>query len=495
MKKQLLSLIASSLLTVFLFQSNESFGQCAVSAVVYPQVVCAGDNVTLAATGGCGRMLAEDFEAGMVPAGWYSSSPPQFTNPCGLGPVGVYFWANDTASSYRSLETTDFDASSGNCSVIWYMRYGASFSQDPCAKPDHVDKGVSLQWSDDGGGTWTTFPGVNHYPEGQNHYTNNGGPPGCDFLGTTTTEGTGGQWHPHGPFFANMYNDLPQLPQDGNNWNYLFWHKYKSPVPSTASSGNTRFRWVQFNHDGYHQDTWGVDEISVVCPSDGAEVLWSHGPTVLNPPSVTLPQQGGIPYDTCFTVTIYDSIYSATDTVCVTVNPVPDVQIGYDWIQSDIITYTDETIITVLPGTTVNRNWDFGTSHADPTTSSQDTVTVTYYQPGSYTTTLSISHFGCMGTKTLIANITSIEEIEKNNPVKIFPSPASDHITVQLPDDFTGSTQISIHHINGALVKKKEVNQPGKNIHLDLNHLSAGSYIVRTDNNNRVWSHKITVAR
>ncbi len=492
MKKQVLSLFFSALFILLIMQSNVLTAQCQVSAIGYPMNVCAGDNITLSATGGCGIILTEDFEDTTLAPGWSSSGPPVFSNPCGLGPSGVYCWFESTSGT-RELVTESYDLTVTGCKATWYMRYGASHQQGPCQNPDHPDKGVTLQWSTDNGATWTDFPGVNQYPTGHNHYTDNGTYPD-DFLGTTTTPGTGGQWDPT-PGGTHFGNYPPGQGSQGHqpSDNTYYWHLYESHVPQAALTSNTSFRWAQFLNDGDGQDTWGVDAIAITCPSSSINVLWSHGPTVLNPPSVTLPDQGGAPYDTCFTVTVSDTISSATDTVCINVIPLPNVKIGYDWIQSDMITYIDESTTNMPPGTTTYRNWDFGTSHADPATSTLDTVTVQYYQPGAYTTTLSVVAGGCIASDSLITTITSMEEIEKNTPVKIFPSPVREHITIQLPDEIRGKTLVSILNINGTLVKTHQINDSQNETRLNLSQLSAGSYIVRINNDSQTWHYKIMV--
>lgn len=374
---------------LFFFHSHLQ-AQCIVVASADASVVCPGDNVLLSAIGGCGLLMFNNFEDSTLGPGWTTSGGnPTFTNPCGLGPSGIYCWTGSSSDPLRSLETSDFDVTPGGCTVEWYMRYGAQPGNGPCEDPDLPHEGVNLQWSTNGGQAWTNFFGVNEYPEGQNHYTDNGGPPGCDFLGTTTTPGSGGRWEPHGHFTTAMYNNLPQLPP-GNNWNYLFWHFYKSPIPLPAVSSNTRFRWVQFTNSGDGFDKWGIDEVEVRCPSGGFDVLWSHGPTTLNPPAVTLYNKDTVPRDTCFTVHVTDTLNSDSDQVCITVKPAPGAQFS---VSDTSLCKGDSTTITYMGNGSflASYTWDI---HGLPA-SGQGPYVRQFMNTGQKTISLEVAEKGC----------------------------------------------------------------------------------------------------
>ncbi|MFO8054116.1 MAG: hypothetical protein R6U19_03015 [Bacteroidales bacterium] len=358
MKQKILLYLALLIIVLFAFTS-QARAQCNVNAVVHPQAVCAGEKVSLSASGGCGLLMGSGFDPGTISSFWSSTSAnPVFTIPCGQGPSGIYGWVGTTPSYLRTLTTVDFDVSLGNCELEWYMRYGAQIDSGDCENPSQPAEGVNLQWSIDAGATWTNFPGNNQYPQGQNNYTaSGGGGQGDDFMGVTTQPGTGGEWEPtSGGTHGGNYPPGGQ-PSDA----VYYWHEYKSSVPLPATSANTRFRWAQLANSSSGFDAWGIDEVIIKCPTGNLNVIWSHGPTTLNPPSVTLPPQGANPYDTCFTVTVSDTINSATDSVCVTVNPIPQVHIGHDQVQPDMITYYDESVPGGPSVNILSRQWNFGT--------------------------------------------------------------------------------------------------------------------------------------
>lgn len=305
-KSKILSIV---LLTIgFLTLNNtQSTGQCDVSANVFPQTICSGDNITLSATGGCGILMLNTFNNGTIGTGWSSTAAnPVFTNPCGPGKNGAHLWVGTTNSQTRTLTAVNYDVSIGSCSVNWWMRYSRELSSGGCEDPDTPNEGVHLQYSINNGTTWTNFPGPDLEPIGPNSTTQ-------PF--NTTTPGSGGYWAP--PASGTHNGNSPPIQT------IYYWHEYESDVPVIASTNNTKFRWAQLSTTNQGYDAWGIDEVEIKCPTGNTNKIWSHGPTQLNPPPVTLPSIGNSTYDTCFIITISDSINSATDTVCVTVNPTP----------------------------------------------------------------------------------------------------------------------------------------------------------------------------
>ncbi|MCF8218533.1 MAG: gliding motility-associated C-terminal domain-containing protein [Bacteroidales bacterium] len=374
---------------------NPSKAQCEVSANVFPQVICAGNTVTLSATGGCGLLMMNTFDNGTIGTGWSSTAAnPVFTNPCGPGPSGAHLWVGTTPSNIRTLVTIDYDVSIGNCSVNWWMRYGQEKSSGDCEDPDLVDEGVHLQWSTDNGVTWTDFAGPNSSPVGPNTNT----PPF-----NTTTPGTGGYWAP---------------PSGGTHGNYpptqsvYYWHEYESDVPPIASTSSTKFRWAQLNTSDQGYDAWGIDEVEIKCPTGNLNVSWDHGPTSLDPPPVTLPPKGTT-YDTCFVVTVSDTINSATDSVCVTVNPIPDS----DFSLSDSNVCGDDPVTATYTGSASSGgiyNWDFGSTSVN----GQGPHTHNFSSSGQKEVSLVVQENGCQSNKT-----TKTVEVHPYPSVNAAPNP------------------------------------------------------------------------
>ena len=384
-------------MTSLIFIGYSASAQCEVTANAYPQVVCAGDAVTLSASGGCGFLMKNDFNNGTIGTGWYSTAAnPVFNNPCGPGPNGAHLWVGTTPSNVRTLVTIDYDVSIGGCDVNWWMRFGQDMNQGNCEDPDIPSEGVHLQWSTNNGASWTDFTGTNQYPVG----TNSNNPPY-----NTTQVGSGGLWEP------------PSGGTHGGNYppsqTIYYWHQYESQIPIAATSSQTRFRWAQLSTSSTGFDAWGIDEVEIKCPTGNLNVIWSHGPTVLNPPAVTLPSQGNSSYDTCFTVTVSDTINSATDSVCVTVNPIPTSDFD---ISDTSLCGNDSTTFTYTGSASGSAiyNWDFdGTSG-----SGQGPHTRTFSSSGTKTISLTVEENGCKSATT-VKNLS----VHPYPSVSFFPDP------------------------------------------------------------------------
>lgn len=374
MKKRFLQGILF-IIASFIAIADQANAQCEVKANAYPQVICAGDAVTLSASGGCGFLMNNDFNNGTIGVGWNSTQAnPVFNNPCGPGPNGAHLWVGTTPSNSRTLITVDYDVSIGGCDIEWYMRYGRVQGSGNCEDPDAQNEGVHLQWSTNNGATWTDFPGPDQEPVG-NLNTNPPFP--------TTTPGTGGYWQPHSSQSAQAGSEL------------YYWNLYNCPIPVSATTPNTRFRWAQLATSSTGFDAWGIDEVEIKCPTGNLNVQWNHGPTVLNPPAVTLPPVGQVSYDTCFKVTIWDSINSATDSVCVTVNPIPTS----DFTISDTSICGGDSTTFTYTGTATSQatyNWDFDGNSA----SGQGPHTHSFSGSGQKTVSLSVQENGCKSTTT-----------------------------------------------------------------------------------------------
>ncbi len=286
---------------VAILYSKQMNAQCDVTANINPAVICAGEAVTLTATGGCGFLMANDFNNGTPGTGWVATTGVDFTNPCGTGPDLIYLWMGDNVPVPRTLTTVDFNVV-GACEISFWMKYAIQSQSSPCEGPDEMDEGITLQYSINSGASWVDIA----------------------------------YFRPDGVILANA---IPPGSNNSSITNYntpfTVWAQYQFAVPPLAQTPNTRFRWIQQDITSLVYDHWGVDVVEILCPS-GTAVQWSHGPIVLNPPQV-FPTQ-----DTCYVVTVTDTVTwsgSASDTVCVQVNPVPNATFNVESpICSDLFT-------------------------------------------------------------------------------------------------------------------------------------------------------------
>lgn len=288
------------LFTVFLIIAGISAtrsisAQCQVTAYVYPDTVQPGDEITVNAYGTCGLIMTDGFEFHLSNSFSPTTLSPAFTNPCGSGPVGLYLWA-DSGSTKRVIETVDLDLSMPGTTIEWWMKYGSASVSGACHSLSTNNAGVHLQYSNDGGNTWTDFPAPNKEPVGNLSLN-------LPFV--TDSAGSGGYWAPH----SSQYQTNSEL---------YYWNQYKNDIPPPAQTSSTRIRWFQTGSFTHNEETWGIDEVEITYPSNSLNVQWSTGDTMLSPPKITIPQNAT--NDTSFIVTVSDEYNnSASDTCFVTV--------------------------------------------------------------------------------------------------------------------------------------------------------------------------------
>ena len=207
--------------------------------------ICAGDAVDLYAIAGCNYMMMNDFNDGTIGVGWNSNCSPMFTNPCDPSLDGTtYLWIGNASSFPRELITQEYTVTD-QCQICFDLDFATQSDASPCEGIDLPDEGVHLQWSIDGGTTWTDI----HYYDPD---PDNSGDGGYD----------------------------PQM---------TAWNNYCVLVPAAAASAQTQFRFFQDVTSGFDYDHWGLDNVEISCPGNGLVVQWSHGPTVLDPAADVFP--------------------------------------------------------------------------------------------------------------------------------------------------------------------------------------------------------------
>ncbi|MDD6209082.1 MAG: T9SS type A sorting domain-containing protein [Bacteroidales bacterium] len=91
---------------------------------------------------------------------------------------------------------------------------------------------------------------------------------------------------------------------------------------------------------------------------------------------------------------------------------------------------------------------------------------------------------------TVKEDINAIDNVEENVPVHIYPTVISDIFTVDLKDDQTYPTQISIIDLSGKVVKRITVTD-SQTVEISMGGLEKGIYIVFVQNEDRGFSQKI----
>ena len=262
-------LIVYTLLFLFV---NFAYSQCNITATanninndtVY---ICSGNPVDFNSTGGCDLyLMTNNFNDGTIGNGWSSNATPMFNNPCTFGPDGSgCLWIGPASNFPRELVTIPFSVTT-SCTICFDMIYSVQGVPSPCEGPDLPQEGVHLQWSNDGGATWTDIQ----------------------------------YWAPNG----------------GHDPNLTTWHNHCANVP--VGGANIQFRWYQSNTSGNIYDHWGIDNVIITCPQ--TETVWWTGYNGFsfnnyNPPSFVPAQNGW------YTVHITDGTYINTDSIYIFIYP------------------------------------------------------------------------------------------------------------------------------------------------------------------------------
>ncbi len=235
----------------------QSCGDCIgfVNASANTTNICAGQPVTVFAEGD-GYAYANNFNNQTLGPGWVSNITPQFNNPCGPGLDGSpHLWMGSSTAAPRLLETMDMNTTGGG-NISFDLRFAIQGGASPCEGPDEPSEGVYLDYSTNGGGTWTNIFYFNPVP-----------------LGT-----------------------------------YTSWANYSFPIPPAAQTPCTRFRWYQGGSSGNAFDHWGLDNIQIgpALPPGAVNLYWENNGQAALPSEVIYPQSDTIlilvletPIDTC----------------------------------------------------------------------------------------------------------------------------------------------------------------------------------------------------
>ncbi|MGB4790226.1 MAG: gliding motility-associated C-terminal domain-containing protein, partial [Bacteroidales bacterium] len=280
-------------------------------------------SVTIWGDGGCGYLMSNDFNDGTPGPGWIATTGVDFTNPCGPGPDAMYMWMGWYTPIPRTLTTVPFSVST-DCEISFWLRFEVQhgYGGTTCEGPDLAGEGMSLQYSINGGTTWTDI--AYFRPDGVicPSYPNSNG---------FVTVGSGVQT----PFTQ--------------------WAQYSFQVPPAAASTNTMFRFRQHSYSGQDFDHWGLDMVNIICP-DSTSYAQVAGQDGFGPYTVYPTQT------TTYYGTISDTLHgnSATDSITIVVIPQPSIDLGPD------TSVCEGEIITLSPGAGYDEYlWSTGYTNAE----------------------------------------------------------------------------------------------------------------------------------
>lgn len=342
---------------LFILAMLPSFAQsqttyCNVVVNPMDSTICLGDSVLVTAVA---TILSEssnqyfNFNSSSIPAGWSGGGGLTFSTPCGPNPTNTpYYWASTAGAATPQITSASFDVTCGG-ELIFDMVYSLQSGPTPCEGPDEQDEGVEVQYSTDGGLTWTTI--IYYNPWGFEEAT---------------------------------------LPVGNNNsisgpTPYTSWSTFTVTIPPAAQTSNTSFRWIQANSSGADYDNWGLDNILIFasglpCNSPTAVINWSNGLTDVNEFYVTPIA------DSAFVAMVYDTtgvFQCASDTIFIQVFPDVMTYNLIDTVYSYCPTTSPQVAVTNFGGTfgPWGVNWDIPSTNnpVNFPASNQEHDTMVYY--------------------------------------------------------------------------------------------------------------------
>jgi len=166
-----------------------------------------------------------------------------------------------------------------------------------------------------------------------------------------------------------------------------------------------------------------------------------------------------------------------TDSVIVSENPLPVLDLGADVVSSS------QTVVLDAPAGFTVYNWSSG----------QNTASITVTQNGTYTLTVTDAN-GCSATDAVSVYITfSAEEAALTLDATVYPNPSNGYLHIQLNETLNGTADVALFNMAGQSVYNRSIQEA--EVTLDLAHLPEGMYILHLNGDAKTRTFKIIIRK
>ncbi|MEM9022649.1 MAG: T9SS type A sorting domain-containing protein [Bacteroidota bacterium] len=169
-----------------------------------------------------------------------------------------------------------------------------------------------------------------------------------------------------------------------------------------------------------------------------------------------------------------------TDSIEVTIHPLPAVELGNDTVLCNNATLTLD--VTIPSGAYIWQDNSGG-----------PTFTVT--GPGTYWVQVTDPN-GCVNSDTIVVNTDlcdGIEEIGAAIGLKVFPNPVTDRVWVQVSEAHSGQYAMSLTDVKGRLVNTWTKPLSGQAVPVDLGTLAPGLYLLHLESEQARTVYRLAV--
>jgi PKD repeat protein len=121
-----------------------------------------------------------------------------------------------------------------------------------------------------------------------------------------------------------------------------------------------------------------------------------------------------------------------------------------------------------------------------------------YTEEGVYEVTLTVSNGSCYSTyrqQIEVGDMTGAINLNAFASLRIFPNPATDEVTVEFLESYSGPMKLNITNAAGSLVNTQIIPTGSKRISINTASLSSGTYQFQMIGEEGVSVRRITIIR